>query len=142
MKSYKMTGNFLTIVQNYGGPAVLLIAACALLLSGLPMRHQGVMRWFPILWSLGAVWQFVSTLRIPREIALDDAGNIIFRGVIGQRVIRVDELRRIKPAALQRGWFVVRHQRGSIMIHGQFEGFHELIGELERRNHHLLIQGC
>jgi hypothetical protein len=89
---------------------------------------------------VGVFWWRIST--IPHRIDVFADGRIVFVCLARRIPVLTSAVRSIKPAGNQIGFFVLRHDRGRILLLGQFDGFHEFLSRLKVANPAVELRGC
>ncbi len=80
-------------------------------------------------------------LRLPHRITLAPDGAVEFRSILRRRVVRVEEIRSIKPSS-HIGFFLVRTDGATIRLLGQFDNFHDFLTRLQALNPRVELRGC
>ncbi len=78
-----------------------------------------------------ALWRWYQILSVPIEVRVHDDGSVEFRGVIGSRSIRPEEIERMKKVA--RGIYI-EYREGTFNLYGNMEGIEELLDYLKEAN--------
>jgi hypothetical protein len=78
--------------------------------------------------------------RIPKEIRVCEDGRIQFRGWLRIFEVAISEIRSIRPTG-QFGWLKIKTSRGDLKILSHFDGFHQFILDLRRRNPRIELRG-
>jgi hypothetical protein len=76
-------------------------------------------------------WRWNQLLKTPVEVRTRDDGVIEFRGVIGRRELRVDEIKSVMRVG--RGYWI-EHGDGSTNLYGNMEGIEDFLAELRAMN--------
>ncbi len=82
-----------------------------------------------------------SFLRLPHRITLAPDGAVEFRSILRRRVVRVEEIRSIKPSS-HIGFFLVRTDGPTIRLLVQFDNFHDFLTRLQALNPRVELRGC
>ena len=80
-------------------------------------------------------------LSLPHRITLAPDGSIEFRSILRRRVVRVEEIRSIKPSS-HIGFFLVRTDGATIRLLVQFDNFHDFLTRLQALNPRVELRGC
>ena len=101
-------------------------------------------------WIVAAIFVFVeivglyasySWLSFPYEIRLQE-NTIEFRSLVRNRVVPVATIRSIRAKPYQLGFVDVRHERGTVHLVSQMDGFHEFVSSVKSLNPAAQIEGC
>ena len=122
------------------GPLVILGAMLWVSVESGAGVESALQRFGPFL-LIGSIVGFM-VYRVAHTIVLHDtAGTVEFRTFLGVRVVPARDIDSITPSFLQRSQLVVRHSGGSVSIPAQFEGCHDLIEWVRKRNPHVVLKG-
>jgi len=80
-------------------------------------------------------------LSLPHRITLAPDGALEFRSIFRRRVVRIEEIRSIKPSS-HIGFFLVRTDGATIRLLGQFDNFHDFLTRLQALNPRVELRGC
>ena len=109
------------------------------------------------IWSLGSdappIWIFLICLcfgcflsymwlRIPFEITVRDDSNIEFRSLFRRTVVSPREIKSVRAKRYSIGLVDVAHERGTVHLLNQMDGFHDFIATLKSNNPAVEIKGC
>ena len=122
------------------GPLVVLGGVLWASVEGGAGIEGALQRFGPFL-IIGSMIGFM-VYRVAHTIVLrDTAATVEFRTFLGVRVVPVREITSITRAFLQPNQLVVRHASGSVPIPAQFEGCHDMIEWVRKRNPHVVLKG-
>jgi hypothetical protein len=80
--------------------------------------------------------------RVAHTIVLHEtASTLEFRTFLGTRVVAARDITPISPSFFQRGQLVVKHASGSVTIPAQFDGCHDLVEWIRKRNPDVGLKG-
>ena len=82
-----------------------------------------------------------NVLSLPHRITLAPDGAVEFRSILRRRVLRIEEIRSIKPSS-HIGFFLVRTDGARIRVLAQFDNFHEFLTRLQALNPRVELRGC
>jgi len=130
----------------------ILLGAVFLALAGL----GGCLAFFPAIFKdpkpppplIGLIFLAVLAvnvlwiLAIPYRITWSRDGVIEFISLYRRRTVRPGEIRSIKPASANFGFFIVQTDHGKIKILAQFDGFHDFLGRLKAVSPGVELRGC
>ena len=88
---------------------------------------------------LFALWRWYQILSAPTEIRVMEDGSIEFRGVIGRRSVRPEEVTLLKKVA--RGYYL-ECPTGSLNLYGNMAGIEEFVAYLRSANPGLEVEGA
>jgi hypothetical protein len=80
-------------------------------------------------------------LSLPHRITLAPDGSVEFTSIWRRRVVRIEEIRSIKPSS-HIGFFLVRTDGANIRLLAQFDNFHDFLTRLQARNPGVELRGC
>ena len=80
-------------------------------------------------------------LSLPHRITLAPDGAVEFRSILRRRVLRIEEIRSIKPSS-HLGFFLVRTDGAKIRLLAQFDNFHDFLTRLQAINQTIELRGC
>ena len=80
--------------------------------------------------------------RVAHTVVLHDtAATLEFRTFLGVRVVPARDITSITPSFFQRSQLIIRHANGSVSIPAQFEGCHDLLEWIRKRNPQVVLKG-
>ncbi len=82
-----------------------------------------------------------NVLSLPHRMILAPDGSVEFRSILRRRVVRIEEIRSIKPSS-HIGFFLVRTDGPTIRLLGQFDNFHDFLTRLQALNPRVELRGC
>ena len=122
MKTYKAQRK--TILFTNGFIALIALACVIGIIFAEPTILYAVFLMF-------ALWRWYQILSVPIEVRVHDDGNVEFRGAIGTRSVRPQEIRQMKKVA--RGIFI-EYPEGTFNLYGNMKGIEELLAYLVEEN--------
>jgi hypothetical protein len=81
-------------------------------------------------------------LRFPFEIRVPDDTVIEFRSVFRRIAVSPMEIKSVRAKSYALGFVDVVHQRGTVHLLNQMDGFHDFLFTLKSLNPTVRIQGC
>jgi hypothetical protein len=96
---------------------------------------------FVVLWCGALIWNWYILLGIPYEIRIDETERISFVALRGTKTLSPASLHSIKPYRAGGGFYVIRHETGTIRLLAQMTGFHEVISRLKAANPNFEVVG-
>ena len=102
---------------------------------------SGALQRFAPFLIIGSLIGFM-VYRVAHTVVLHDtAATLEFRTFLGVRVVPARDITSITPSFFQRSQLVIRHTSGSVAIPAQFEGCHELVEWIRKRNPEVVLKG-
>ena len=99
-----------------------------------------IQRFGPFL-IIGALIGFM-VYRVAHTVVLHEtAATLEFRTFLGVRVVPAREIESVTASFFQRSQLVIRHASGSVSIPAQFEGCHDLLEWIRKRNPRVVLKG-
>jgi hypothetical protein len=90
---------------------------------------------------IGSLMVFM-VYRVAHTVVLHDtAATLEFRTFVGVRVVLARDTTSVTPSFFQRSRLVIRHASGSVNIPAQFEGCHDLLEWIRKRNPQVVFKG-
>lgn len=83
------------------------------------------------------VWRWSQLLKTPVEVRTRDDGVVEFRGVVGRKELRPDQIRRVLRVG--RGYWI-EHGAGSLNLYGNMEGIEDFLAGLRAMNPELEVK--
>ena len=138
-----------TVLQTM--PALVkapMIVAPFLLLGGVLWASfeggtgvSGALQRFGPFLIIGSLIGFMA-YRVAHTVVLHEtAATLEFRTFLGVRVVPARDIASITPSFFQRSQLVIRHASGSVSIPAQFEGCHNLLEWIRKRNPQVVLKG-
>ncbi len=117
------------------------IAAAATGAFGPDPGASGIGIWVFVFVLFSGLYASYSWLSFPYEIRMQE-NALEFRSLMRNRVVPVATIRsmRAKPYAL--GFVDLQHERGTIHLVSQMDGFHEFVSAVKSLNPAAKIEGC
>jgi hypothetical protein len=84
----------------------------------------------------------VTIYRMAHTIILyDTTSTLEFRTFIGSRVVSARDITSVSPSFFQSGQLVIKHANGSVTMLAQFDGCHDLLEWIRKRNPAVILKG-
>jgi hypothetical protein len=98
--------------------------------------------WIFVIWLGAASLISYFWLRIPFEIRIRDDSSIEFRSLLQRTIISPAEIKSVRAKPYELGFVDVVHNRGTVHLLSQMDGFHEFISTIKSVSPAVEIQGC
>jgi hypothetical protein len=92
---------------------------------------------FFVAFLLVLAWRWNQLLKTPVEVRVRDDGVIEFRGVVGRKELRVDEIKQVLRVG--RGYWL-EHGDGSLNLYGNMEEIEDFLAHLQAANSELEVK--
>jgi uncharacterized membrane protein len=144
MKSYKLyIARPLLIFYLFMFGIVELIGIVGLIVAATgKLGPDGPPVWVFFLLVCAVSFASYMWLRFPFEIRVHDDTNIEFRGLFRTMVISLTEIKSVRAKLYALGFVDVVHQRGTVHLLNQMDGFHDFIATIKSINPGVEIKGC
>jgi hypothetical protein len=106
------------------------------------LDRNGPPVWIFVIWLGAASLISYFWLRIPFEIRIRDDSSIEFRSLLQRTIISPSEIKSVRAKPYELGFVDVVHNRGTVHLLSQMDGFHEFISTIKSVNPAVEIQGC
>jgi hypothetical protein len=106
------------------------------------LGRNGPPVWIFVIWLGAASLISYFWLRIPFEIRIRDDSSIEFRSLLQRTIISPSEIKSVRAKPYELGFVDVVHNRGTVHLLSQMDGFHEFISTIKSVNPAVEIQGC
>jgi hypothetical protein len=95
-----------------------------------------------VIWAGAASLFSYFWLRIPFEIRICDDTSIKFRSLLRTTIISPAEIQSVRAKPYELGFVDVVHQRGTVHLISQMDGFHDFISTIKSMNPMIKVEGC
>jgi len=94
-----------------------------------------------VLWCVVLAWNWTVLLGLPYQIRFESADQLSFVSLARTTTLAPSEILSLKPLGMGGGFYVLRHNGGTIWILVQFTGFHEIVSRIKAANPRFEVVG-
>lgn len=117
------------------------IAAAATGAFGPDADASWIVIWVFVFVLISGLYASYSWLSFPYEIRMQE-NTIEFRSLVRNRAVPVAAIRSMRAKPYTLGFVDLRHERGTIHLVSQMDGFHEFVSSVKSLNPAAEIEGC
>jgi len=144
MKTYRLYfSKVLLVIYLFVFAGIILAGITGIIVGPLwKIGPEGPPTWAFLLVLIFGLFNAYMWLRFPYQITIHDDTRIEFRSIFRRTTVSPLSIKSVRAKRYVLGYVDVAHQKGTVHLLNQIDGFHEFLATLKSLNPSVTIQGC